>query len=179
MGLISSYIPLSSESIVAVLNAETGEEIFLDTDRQNLVSKLLGVSNKAQPMNLSVQNDSRTFSHPLDNKKTMIDHKIDLPIQISITMSIVNDTQSVIYNQIESYKRLVTECSVRTKAQTYDRLIVASCSHRESPDFFNALLMTINFIEYQKALSVEDPETELPSQSSIQAIGQVALDFIL
>ena len=173
-GIVSSLIPSSSEPIVAVYN-EFGAEIFVDESSQNLIAKTLGLSNKAQPMTLSVQDESRVFSHPLDNNDTMADHKINLLIGISIEMVIARDSQNVIFNNIRSYKSLGMQCSVKTKAGTYDRLVVSSCSHRESVDYFNAIVVTVRFTEYQKGNSYEAPVMAESQQNSIKRIGQVAM----
>lgn len=89
--------------IVAILNAETGEQVF----------------GSARPLNASVYEAAKAMSHPLENGSAVIDHIVYDPIEIDFSLRVTTDP-SAILAEIRELFRAGTLLTVQTRSGTYD-----------------------------------------------------------
>ena len=92
---------------------------------------------------------TKVFSHPLENNLSITDHRIILPIEISMKLIISKDKTSSIYKELQSFFISADEVSVKTKADQYDNMFVSDMSHIESPEKFDSLEVDVVFTEIQ------------------------------
>lgn len=95
--------------IVAVLNAETGEQVFAS----------------ARPLNASVYEAAKAMSHPLENGSSVVDHLVFEPIEIDFSLRVTTDPVAVLA-EIREFYRAGTLLTVQTRSGTYsDQFITA------------------------------------------------------
>lgn len=186
MSIISNLLPLSAKDIVAVLD-ENGEQIFVSADARKStpfgdafafsIGSFLGGRIKAQPVKAFVNRDTKGFSHPLEDNTSLTDHRIILPIEITMTLLIAKDSKSEIYKQIEDFFINASTVQVRLKAKTFDELYISAMPHNETPQKFDTLEMDIKFREIQvKSGTVAfDPE----ETNQLDTIGRGELNVLV
>lgn len=186
MGLIRNYLPISSEPLTGIFN-EDGEQIFIDKSTNaflanplvNAVRTPLGLGdNQAEMLSADVIDDSRAFTHPLDGNAVATDHAINLPIQINVQMIVAKDSQGVLYDQIKEYKTNKLPCSVKLKSRRYDDMILLTANHRESKDYFNALVFTLRFREERPQYEFVGSVFENAEQSPTKSLGRKLLEVV-
>lgn len=154
MAFFSNFLPTSALDIVAILDAD-GEQILVG-GAAGVLPAFLGGQIKAQPMKAYVNRDSKGFSHPLESNKTLIDHRIILPIEIQMKLIIAADKTSEIYDELEGLFTRADTVQVRTKAKTFINLYISAIPHAETPEKFNSLEVDVRFSEIQVSSNITD-----------------------
>lgn len=91
--------------------------------------------------------NARLMSHPLEDGSSIIDHRIILPLEIMLNITLYNDV-SDIYNEIyqvfsASNKSLI----VQSKVKTFTNLFIESLPHEENPEMFTAISINLKLRE--------------------------------
>lgn len=95
--------------IVAILNAETGEQVF----------------TTARPLNARVFEQARAMSHPLENGSAVVDHLVFDPIDIDFTLRVSDDATTVLA-EIRSLFQAGTLLTVQTRSGSYDSQFITA-----------------------------------------------------
>ena len=158
MTIIDNLLPLGSVDIVAVLDAE-GNQLLTGGPREAdtfgftfSTGRFLGGQLKAEPMRATIRRVSQGFQHPLENSRTLIDHRIRLPIEVSMTLILARDSTNQIVNELISLYDNGTQVSVKAKSGMVDNLYVAELPFDETPEKFDALDIEVVFREIQTPL---------------------------
>lgn len=89
--------------IVAIRNAETGEQVFAS----------------ARPLNASIYEAAKAMSHPLENGSSVVDHLVYDPIEIDFSLRVTGDVAAVLA-EVRDLFRAGTLLTVQTRSGTYD-----------------------------------------------------------
>lgn len=98
---------------------------------------------KARPLKASVREPSRIMKHPAETGVTLADHQIIDPVLIELPMMVPAQFYSATYQQIIATRNAATLLSVKTPVRVYQNMIIADVPHEESPEHFNAILITL------------------------------------
>ena len=131
MALFNALLPSASSDVVAVLNSETNQPIF----------------NDARPMRATVSESAQLMTHPLEDGANIVDHRILLPIGISIPFILTPDTFRQTYQEIRDVFRRSTRLTVQTKTATYSNMYLQNMPHEEDPALFDTITIVLEFIE--------------------------------
>ena len=135
MALFDPQIPSASADVVAILEAETGRQVF----------------SGARPMKVAVSESAKLLSHPLENGAIIIDHRLILPVGLSVSMILEAERYRDTYQEIRQLFRTSTRLAVQTKTETYTNLYLQDIPHEEDPALFDTIAIILEFIEAQFA----------------------------
>ncbi len=125
---------------------------------------------EAIPMKASINRYSQQFEHPLEDSTVITDHRIIMPDEIQLSLTIPNGLYKDIYEQITSTFNKGDLLEVRTKAATYTNMLIQAMPHDENPERFDAIDMILNLKETQfRSVTIENlpfEEVEQKDQSS-------------
>ena len=114
----------------------------------------------ARPIKAVVAESSRLMSHPIENGEVITDHRVVLPISISIAVILnpffYRQTYNLIRNDYNSSQRF----SIRTKTHTYNNMYLREIPHEEDASKFDTVTMVLEFIEAQ-FFNVQEAELEI------------------
>lgn len=103
----------------------------------------------AIPMKVSVNATSLQFEHPLEDSSVITDHRVILPDEISLMMTIPKGMYKDVYAQMRSSYINGDLFQVRTKAFTYDNMVIQAMPHEETPEKFDAIDLILEMKETQ------------------------------
>ena len=121
MALFNALIPSASSDVVAVLDAENNQPIF----------------TTARPMKATISESAQLMTHPLEDGANIVDHRILLPIGISIPMILTPGTFRQTYQEIRDAFRRSTRLTVQTKTATYSNMYLQNIPHEEDPALYS------------------------------------------
>ena len=151
MALFDARDPTASADVVAILEAETGRHLFGD----------------ARPLKATVSESAKLLTHPLEDGGNIVDHRIILPIGISLSFVLSAETYRETYQEIRQAFRQSTRITVQTKTDTYENMYMQDIPHEEDPSLFDTVTMIMQLIE---ALTAQVQIQALPPQAVINPL---------
>ena len=139
MTLLSHILPAFSADTVAVFQQSTGLQLFID----------------ARPVKLEVNEASRYMTHPTELATVVIDHKVDLPISITISFILRPQRFRNTYKEFRNAKNRATTLIVQTRTSRHRNLYIESIPRVENVEKFDTITMEVRFIE-NLALNQDD-----------------------
>ena len=103
----------------------------------------------AIPMKVAVDPGIQYMRNPIDSGATITDHYIILPVVASIDFIVTNSNYREAYQQIRTAARAAQRFTVQTKSDTFQNMYIENYPSEEDPDKFDAITITISFIEIQ------------------------------
>ena len=131
MALLDALIPGFTADVVAVLDGITGQPLFTD----------------ARPMKATIAESAKLMTHPLESGANIVDHRIILPVALSVSFIIRPNNYRETYQAIRQAFRDTIRLSVQTKTDTYRNLYLQGIPHEEDPGFFDTITIVLEFIE--------------------------------
>lgn len=131
MAILNALIPSASGDIVSIIEADTGNQVF----------------QGARPMKVTVSESARLLAHPIESGGSVVDHRIILPISLSVSMILESRTYRATYQEIRQLFRDSIRLSVQTKTDTYFNLYLQDIPHEEDPALFDTITIVLQFIE--------------------------------
>lgn len=107
-----------------------------DEDLQPLVENL-------QPIKASVTRSSKVMEHPLEDGSTVSDHRVFQPVEIEMTAALFPED----YARLREVFTRTETVTVRTKAGTFDSMIIETLPHDETIDAFDMIVVAIKLRE--------------------------------
>jgi len=132
---ISSF---SRVDVVAILDQSTLKQVF----------------SGFSPVKAEVKEWSKVMDYPVETGAIWSDHKIDLPTEITMTGIIPESEYGAAYIAIRSAWKNATPLSVQTRTGIYKNMVISSMPHEETPDKFNAVMITSKLREVIVAQSL-------------------------
>ena len=131
MALFNAFTPTKSADVVAVINADTGLQVFPG----------------ARPIKATVSESAKLMAHPLEDGSNIVDHRIILPIGISLAVILDAETYRDTYQEIRRLFRESVRMTIQTKTHTYQNLYMQDIPHEEDTALFDTVTMILQFIE--------------------------------
>ena len=103
------------------------------------------VFKNADIMDVRVKEDARTMEHPVEDGTIITDHRIILPVEIEIVVSLLSADYPSVYNQIRQNFYDSELFTIQTRTGTYENQMITSLPHAESSEVMNGIVMTLNF----------------------------------
>ena len=119
----------------------------------------------ARSIKAVVKEEAKVMEHPLETGATITDHRIILPVEIELSLVLVNSYQDT-YSQIRQYYLNATLLNVQTKSGTYYNQLISSMPHEENPDMYDALTLALTLKQAQFATTKIDYSPKNVKQSS-------------
>lgn len=160
---LTALIPTFGEDVVAVYRqSDTGDDVQV-FEHANLIQ-------------VEVNERATFFKHPLEDGKSIVDHRIIEPVDITMRVILV-DSQSLlrlatggsltirtkdVYDQIREAFLAGTLLSVQTRTSTYRRQLIQAIPHVESAEIFDGVVLTLNMseLQFETAQVTSTPEDE-------------------
>ncbi len=125
----------------------------------------------AHIMRASVNTQSKLFRHPLADGKTIIDHRIVLPVEIELAFILTdkkrpfqdvpstfslpsNNVLRNTYNVLLEYFNKGQLILIQTRTSDYPNMILQSIPHQETVEVFNGAVMVVRAQETRFAIPV-------------------------
>ncbi len=146
MAVLDSLVPSASSDVVAV---------FLDVGLGSGLTDLFSGANivqtfsDARPVLLQVSEPTQFMVHPLETGANVTDHRIVLPIEVSIEFILLPDTYRTTYQLMRQAKNLSVRFILQTKTDTYANMYISDLPHEESPEAFDTIRIIVRFKEVQ------------------------------
>lgn len=131
MAILDALIPSASGDVVAIIEADTGNQIF----------------EAARPMKVTVSESANMLAHPIESGGNVVDHRLILPIGLSVSMILESARYRSAYQEIRQVFRDSVRLSVQTKTDTYENLYLQDIPHEEDPSLFDTITIVLQFIE--------------------------------
>lgn len=145
--------------VVQILDQESFEVLFAGT----------------HIMGLDVLDEKRFTQFPVEDGTTRSDHSIKLPVIVSATMTITEETRLTFDNLRQAYlddKLLI----VQTRVATYESMLIEGMPHVEAIENLFGVDISIRFLEWRTVAPVYGAmplgTTRAPQQSSTIPRGQ-------
>ena len=181
MGIVSALIPTASADVVAIYpEAETiripGVPSVFDIPGFIPVQ----VFDGARPMRVQVSQPSQFMTHPVEDGSQVTDHRIILPVELTMTMILEPDQYRLTYQLIKQAYLLALRFSVQTKADTFTGMYISDIPHEEDPALFDTITMVIQLREVQffpaQPQLLSTANVENPIDSSIIQQGEQVIN---
>ena len=150
MALFDARDPTASADVVAILETDTGRQLFTG----------------ARPLKATISESAKLLTHPLEDGGNIVDHRIILPIGISLSCILDAETYRETYQEIRRSFRQSMRLTVQTKTDTYTNLYMQDIPHEEDPALFDTITMIVQLIE---ALTTDVQIQALPPQAVLSA----------
>lgn len=111
------------------------------------------------PMSAIIQEGSKIFTHPLETGVSVSDHKIILPIEITIDMMLPRGLYLDLYATIRQIFHGNDTFIIQTRTMAYKNMALAQMPHEEHADQFDVIPISLTF---QEAIFVETQFQALP-----------------
>ena len=157
MSILNPETPSASSDLVALLNADTGMQMFAG----------------ARPLKVTVNNTSKFMAHPTESAVSVVDHKVDLPISIQIPVILRPEDYRNVYSELNEAKRLATRITVQTKTATHDNMFLEAIPREEDTKYFDTITMVIQLVQN---LIAETTITTLPAPAVRNAADASTID---
>ena len=131
MALFNAQTPSASQDVVAIMDAESGRQVFIG----------------ARPIKATVAESAKLMTHPLEDGSNIVDHRILLPVGLSMPVILRSDDYRETYQEIRRLFRQSVRLTVQTKTDTYTNLYLQDIPHEEDPALFDTVTMILQFIE--------------------------------
>jgi len=131
MTILDGLIPSSSEDVMAIIDADSGEQVFAG----------------ARPLKASIEESSKLMVHPREDGSTQIDHKIDLPIAIQVSVILESETYRDVYADLRQAKIEGRQLTVQTKTFTHENMFIEAIPREEDPKYFSTITMVIRMVQ--------------------------------
>ncbi len=111
----------------------------------------------ARPLNCSVSEPSKNMEHPLETGAVITDHRIILPIEVTMNFVIMGAQYQSVYKEIKQAYLLGTLFYIYTRAQSYANMMMIDLPHEETPDDLDTLKITIGFKQVEFVTAFFEP----------------------
>lgn len=158
IAIAASLIPTQAQDLVAVYTQDYFQ-----------------VFPKARPLKAIVKEESKLMEHPIETGATVVDHRIIKPVEIELSLVLNSIDYRETYQQIKQIYLDGTFLIVQTRSDTYENQIIESIPHDETPDFFDAITLSLNtrevqFVTAETSVIPKDPvNASTVERSTIQA----------
>lgn len=98
----------------------------------------------SQAIKAVVKEESKVMEHPVETGIIIVDHRVILPIEITLSLILTAATYQDVYKSIRQYYLNGTLLIVQTKSDIYQNQIIQSIPHEEDPSQFNILTLELN-----------------------------------
>ena len=102
---------------------------------------------KAKIMKAQVKETSQMMNHPVESGTVVTDHKIINPIEITIPLMVSSADYRSVYNSIRKVFLESDFLTIQTKSGIYKNMLISNMPHDESPDAYNALMISLQLKE--------------------------------
>lgn len=113
----------------------------------------------AVPMYADIQEGSKIFTHPLETGVSVSDHKIILPIEITLEMVLPRQLYQDLYATLRQLFHGDNTFIIQTRTMAYRNMALAQMPHEERTDQFDVIPITLTF---QEAIFIETQFQALP-----------------
>lgn len=149
-----------------------------------MITDVVAVYNRAfrqvfvssRPIKASISEGAKVMEHPVETGATISDHRIILPVEITLSMMLTPDSYRAMYNQIYQAFTRAEIFTVQTKVGGYRNMIISEMPHEEDPATYDAIAMNLKMreIQFVTAVIVKLPEKKVKkkAQQSTKDKGQ-------
>lgn len=161
----SSIVPTYSQDVVAIFRQSPRDTttfaggIVIET---GLVFEGAQILRGASIIQAQINEHAQTFTHPLENGRNIIDHRIIQPVEIEFRVLLIDDKvgrlerlitgvseklASDTYDEMKQNFLDGTLLSIQTRSSTYPDQIMTAMPHEETSAIFDGLAVTFKTMQ--------------------------------
>lgn len=141
-------------------------------DSVQILNGYTQVLQYARPIKATVRRSSRLLDHPIETGQLITDYSIVLPTEVDFTVIVQAANYRNTYAEALQLFRTKQILSVQLKVGVGSNMVIAEVPHEETPDKYDAFMMTIKFREVLVVKSAPPFSPANPTQANTQALGQ-------
>ena len=103
------------------------------------------VFKQAKILDVRISEKAHAMEHPVESGVIITDHRIILPTEIEITLSITSTDYASVYQQIRENFYASTLYTIHTKTGIYENQMITMMPHVENENVLNGVVLTLNF----------------------------------
>ena len=103
--------------------------------------------NKTHPMKATVSEEAQLFSHPLEDKTEISDHRVLMPVEITIVLQLDPSEYRNAYGELRSSFRKALKYTIKTRTDTYTNMVMQSIPHEEDAATPDLVTLIVSFKE--------------------------------
>ena len=187
---ITALIPTFGEDVVAIFEqSESGDDVQ--------------ILEGAHLMRATVGEDVTFYKHPLENGRSLVDHRIIQPVTIEFQIILTDDVSILgavlalstdfvesagdVYTQIREVFLAGTLLSIQTRTATYRNQVIQAMPHEETSRVFDGVTISASMseIQFETANTTFAPADETDSdtvargkQSPLEIVGDAATNIL-
>lgn len=96
-------------------------------------------------MKASVTEDAKLMEHPLEDGATIADHRVFLPVEIELSMTLPGDSYKNTYALIKQAFKSEDVFNIHTKTDVYSSMAISGMPHEEDPTITDTIPLILNF----------------------------------
>lgn len=108
---------------------------------------LTQVFEDARPLKVTVRRESKPMEHPIESGAVITDHRVILPVEIELSLTLPPATYTASYQKISDLFGKGELLTVQTKTDSYANMVIQAMPHEETADMFDAVPMALTFKE--------------------------------
>lgn len=101
------------------------------------------VFERARPIKGMIKEAAKPMEHPVETGSTITDHRIILPVEITLTVILDPSDYRATYEQIKQLFLKSTLLTVQTRTGIYRNQFIVEMPHDEDPEMFDTVSMSI------------------------------------
>lgn len=148
MALIDTLLPSFAVDYVAIYDSEF-RQIF----------------NKARPLRATIRESSKVMEHPVENGSVISDHRIVLPIEIELALTLTTRDYEDTYYSIKQYYLDSSLLNIQTRSDLYRSMVIESMPHEENPEQYDTITIILTL---KQVLFTEPRYSVVPRNASAQ-----------
>ena len=124
---------------------------------------------EGRPIKAEVKLTAKVMEHPLESGASVADHKVTLPIELDVTLVIVDEAMRDAYRKLRDVFGQKETVTVQTRADVYESMTIEAMPHDETADAIGALPVVVKFRE---VVFVETQFQPLPAKAAGSGAGK-------
>lgn len=112
-----------------------------------LDASLSQVFPNARAMKATIRRDSKAMEHPLETGATITDHRVILPVEIELSLTLASEDNRATYRQVAALFAKGDLLTVQTRADSFPNMVIEKIPHEENPDAFDSLTLAMSLKE--------------------------------
>lgn len=128
---LSFFAGVGGGDVVQIIDPDTLQQIF----------------ENARPILADIDESQRVMEHPVESGASIADFRVIDPKNLTLSLIIPAPDFTSTYEQIRTYFTNAQLVSVQTKTDVYQNLLISRLPHREDPEKFDVITLTLHLRE--------------------------------
>lgn len=138
-----------------------------------LDAKLVQLFPQARALRVETTPEAKLMEHPLETGATIVDHRVVLPLVVTLSMILASQDYAAVFNQIRDLFGRGELLTVQTRVGSYPNMVIEKIPHEETEAIFDGVTLTLTLREALFAVTqFAQIKVARPRDSNTQQRGQ-------